>query len=156
MPSRISPRRPRRSAASAGSTGRRASSSPPSPHSLNRASGARAPFVAVGARETRRLAEAPAPSSSSTATACPRATSRIRRRPVTDGAHVTSAVEPAAKPVFPAADEMLAEDLLVTLVGTGKARDLFARHGLTELSLCSEDELVAGGLSAPSARRLSA
>lgn len=62
--------------------------------------------------------------------------------------------EARSKSLIPVAEDLLTEDLLVLLAGTERARGLFARHGVTELSLCSEAELVADGLTPASAHRL--
>lgn len=62
--------------------------------------------------------------------------------------------ETRSKPLIAVAEDLLTEDLLVLLAGTERARGLFARHGVTELSLCSEAELVADGLTPTSAHRL--
>lgn len=65
-----------------------------------------------------------------------------------------SPIESRSKPLLPIAEDLLTDDLLVVLAGTERARSLFARHGMTELSLCSEAELVADGLSAQAAHRI--
>jgi DNA repair protein RadC len=64
------------------------------------------------------------------------------------------ATETRRKPYLPVAEDMMTEDLLVQLAGTERARALFFRHGVTQLSVCSTQELVADGLTPAAAHRL--
>jgi DNA repair protein RadC len=80
-------------------------------------------------------------------------TSRIRLLPVTEGVHVTT-TEARLKLLIPVADDLLTEDLVVLLAGTERASGLVARHGVPGLSLCSEAELVADGLTPAAAHKL--
>ena len=62
--------------------------------------------------------------------------------------------EPATKPFVPAVEGILTEDLLALVSGSDRARDVLDRHGLRELQIRSQHELVADGLTPGTARRL--
>ena len=65
-----------------------------------------------------------------------------------------STSESRSKPYLPSPEDMLTEDLLVAVSGTGRASELFARYGVNELAGRSVAELVSDGLPPPAARRL--